>query len=183
MNKIKAIGLTTTELSLDGKPFTQYSILVYTMMRYQEYVFTPNENKQYAYRVNPMVDKTVEMKVLSANTYLYWKGRDLYIVDDENEQPLLVQNTFRPPTDFFIKEELTMPPRTVLLLHKQPELLPFFDAHNNIAYTDEWHEVPSSIPEDIIVIGEKEFPIKDILLHLPPNTTILGIKSYSINKN
>lgn len=67
--------------------------------------------------------------------------------------------------------------RNVLILDgEQNAVAPFFTQNCIITYADEWQELPASIPADIIVIGDKKYPLQDILFRLPSNVNVIMLK-------
>jgi hypothetical protein len=67
--------------------------------------------------------------------------------------------------------------KNILILDgEQNAVAPFFGTNNIITYTDEWQELPASIPADIIVIGDKKYPIQDIIFRLPSNANVIVLR-------
>lgn len=179
MIKIQVIGLTITDITLNNEKGKQYILLTQSRGIYQEYTFTPNEHGIYEMRVNPAAYNDAKMPCTTP-TELIWHKGTLKLVNAQNSLEFfsLSTNVFIPPTDFFIQENTSPMQRSVLIINgNADEILPFMSNKNVIAYADEWSSLPSMLPEDVIVLNEKEYPIQDILLRLPVNTNAIVLNS------
>lgn len=179
MTKIQVIGLTITDVALDNEQRQQYTLLTQSRGVYQEYVFTPNDHGVYEMRVNPAVYNDAKMPCTTP-TELIWRKGALTLVNAQNSLEFfsLSANVFTPPIEFFVKESASPMRRNVLIINgSADEIIPFIATNNVIAYVDEWDSLPSTLPEDVIVLNEKKYPIQDILLHLPVNTNAIVLNS------
>lgn len=174
MSNIEILGLTTTHLNLHGLQCVQYILTTRQGARVQEYAFIPEADK-YRLQYYTAAENATEVKPRQPLT-LQWKQRDLYLCT-ETEQYLLYNAATQQltmPTQLFYDEEEMRPYRTAVIIAKHAEiLLPLIAPNKTITYTSEWETLPAIIPEDIIVIVEKEFPIKDIVLRLPQRTNAI----------
>ena len=179
MTKIQVIGLTITDIALDNGKGKQYTLLTQSRGVYQEYTFTQNERGLYEMRINPAAYNDAKM-LCATPTELIWHKGTLTLVSPQGNLEFfsLSTNIFTPPIEFFIQESTSPMKRSVLIINgNADEILPFISSGNVIAYADEWDSLPSALPEDVIVLNEKEYPIQDILLRLPINTNAIVLNS------
>jgi hypothetical protein len=180
---IEVLGLTTTTMEEDCIQYIQYTILTKTGNRYYDYIFTPNARGKYTLQTKPTIDRTIEMKQLSEMT-LTWQGNKLLLHMSGKTVELYdsVSRVFFQPSALFEPETALLPKRTVLIIDGNPdEVLPFITNDKTIAYTDEWVHLPQNIPEDIIVMNAKKFPIADIAVRLPQRTKAAVITTRVLN--
>ena len=165
--QIEVVGLTTTEVS-NG---IQYTLLTKTGDVYYDYVFMPTRGDKFILRITPTVDKTIESKPLSPAT-LMWSGAILTLNCDAPY--VLYNNTtriFANPTPLFENEEDMLPKRWAMIIKNHPEaIMSFIATGKSVVYADDWEHLPAVIPEDIIVLNVKKFPVSEIVLHLPQRT-------------
>ncbi len=170
--QILVVGLTTTDIN-GG---VQYTLLTKTGDKYYDYVFTPDRTGRYTLRTNPTVDKQIEAKPLHQLSLL-WHGQQLLL---QSTSTIVLYNTvtrtFADVAPLFHKEEEILPKRWTMIIQHNPEAIMSFIAQGkSVVYADSWEHLPQVIPEDIIVLGVKKFPIQDIVLHLPPRTKAVVI--------
>ena len=178
MQQIQVVGLTTTEIQC-GYICIQYRLLTKVGELFYDYTFTPDFKGKYTLKTSPAVENTVEMKPLSA-TYIEWDKQKLLIISDEQYDILFdsTLQTFTNPTDFFLNEVEMRPKRLVLIINGNPgNILPFIATNHTCVYADTWNHLPNVIPEDIIVINAKHFPIEAITVRLPPHTKAVVVNT------
>ena len=87
---------------------------------------------------------------------------------------VLYNNTtriFANPTPLFENEEDMLPKRWAMIIKNHPEaIMSFIATGKSVVYADDWEHLPAVIPEDIIVLNVKKFPVSEIVLHLPQRT-------------
>lgn len=169
---IQVIGFTTTDMKDGHIHHVQCTLLTKTDDKYYEYVFTPDYLGRYSLRTNPTVDRSAEMKPLQP-TELKWNNGKLILQTALKQEIIFDKNTrtFVAPYALFQKEVELLPKRKVLIvIGNTAAILPFLDKYQAIAYADEWAQLPTLIPEDVIVLNEKPFPVEDIITHLPQRT-------------
>ncbi|MBQ8806292.1 MAG: hypothetical protein IJZ68_07565 [Bacteroidaceae bacterium] len=171
--QIQVVGLTTTDIN-GG---VQYTLLTKTGDKYYDYVFTPDRTGRYTLRTNPTVDKQIEAKPLHP-LLLSWQGQQLLL---KSTSTIVLYNTvtrtFADVTHFFHQEEDILPKRWTMIIPHNPEAVMSFIAQGkSVVYADSWEHLPQVIPEDVIILGIKKFPIKDIVLHLPQRTKAVVVK-------
>ena len=167
IEQIEVVGLTTTTVS-NG---VQYTILTKTGDTYYDYVFMPLAGDKFILRITPTVDKTIESKPLQP-AVLEWNGSILNLRCGASY--MLYNNITRilaNPTPLFEREEEMLPKRWAMIIRDHPEaIMSFIATGKSVVYADDWEHLPSVIPEDIIVLNVKKFPVSEIVLHLPQRT-------------
>ncbi len=167
IEQIEVVGLTTTDVS-NG---VQYIILTKTGDTYYDYVFMPMSGNKFMLRITPTVDKTIESKPLAPAT-LEWNGALLNLCCGASY--ILYNNTtrvFANPAPLFEHEEEMLPKRWAMIIKNHPEtIMGFVAAGKSVVYADDWEHLPAVIPEDIIVLNVKRFPVSEIVTHLPQRT-------------
>lgn len=179
MHAMQVVGLTTTEITQDNRTEIQYRILAKVKGKLYDYMFTPNEKGEYTLKTNPTVETTVEMSPL-VPTALYWDNQELIIATDNQKQTLFHHHTkeLHVPVKWFHAEEEILPKRLVLIVDGNPDnILPFIKYGHQVVYTDTWEHIPSAIPEDIIVLGLKPYPIDSIVMRLPQRTKAVVVRT------
>ncbi len=177
MQSITVVGLTTTQLLIDNQSYTQYIITTLSRGRHQEYIFTPNPNGTFEFRANYTPYPAFDVKCTHP-TEIRWEQNVLLMANQQTTIKLYDTNTkeFTSPEGFFAHENVYLPPRTVLVISGYSDfLLPLLHSGLTIAFTDTWDHIPSIIPEDVIVIQNKQVPLGDLALRMPPNTRLLLI--------
>lgn len=175
MQSITVVGLTTTTLLIANQTCTQYTLTVLSHGRHQEYIFTPNTHGKYDFRVNYIPYPSFEVKC-SQPTEMQWLDNVLYLSSPQTKSKLYDTETkeFHNPEQFFAPEKVNLPPRTVLVIAGYSDLLlPLLNSNLKVAFTDTWERIPSIIPEDIIVMQNKQIPLAEISLRMPPNTRLM----------
>lgn len=179
MKHMQVIGLTTTEIHQGNNVFVQYLVHTQSQGRLYDYVFTPDETGKYTMRTNPTVETTSEMLPL-VPTYIEWDKQTLLIIADDQYDILFdnVSKRFHPPDEYFHDENEILPTRPVLIIDGNPEnILPFLDENLKYVYADSWEGLPSAIPEDVVVMDLKRFPIDSIVMRLPSRTRAIVMQS------
>jgi hypothetical protein len=177
MSQIEIVGLNATDITAGNQMYAQYSLILKQGKYHQVYTFSPKNDDTYSMNCSVAIDVTVQTKPFQPIT-VEWIDGGLYAKTDETLHKLFDCNTgeLDIPIHWFQSDATHIQLRPVLIISRNADaILPMICKDKTIMYVDEWTTLPPKIPEDVIVISTKKYPINDIVMRLPARSKAIFI--------